>query len=575
MKIDILVNHYKEEESVVRRFLSSLEMQKDVDFEVTIVSDGGNINLMEMLKEQKNISIKYSYLQHSGVCHTRNVLMDWTTADYIMFCDIDDMFSRPDGLYSLAKAAEETEADIVGSPYQCEYLRNGEYKYYTEEKDTVRVHGKIFKRSFLVNNNIRFPDELEMSGDMSFTWLAFMLSEKTIWSNNNFYIWKHNPNSVTRSIKFNDIRIYDKTIKCFTLLAEDLKKRNRLDLFKNLVTTTISTLYVDSTHPYWKAAPEEFRKLANETVHNYLKTYYSFYKNVEESFRRSQYELMSNTKKIGGLSGKFEDIPEWAELYLSDRYNGSNVLIVGLGVVGSNLKEELSPLYPDVYDKYKMIDTRKAGKYKLAFICVDTPSTRKSFCDISEVQNAILENDAEIYVIKSTVLPGTTEELIRSPYIPAHKKSIIFSPEYYGGTQHCNNYDFNFTILGGRRQVCVEVVQILQNVYDARHQFRITWAKTAELVKYMENSYLATKVSFCNQFFNIAEKCGVDYEELRELFVLDPRVEPSHTFVYRDRPYWDSHCLNKDVLAIARQYNATLLLDVVTFNEHQKDSGEV
>ena len=86
----------------------------------------------------------------------------------------------------------------------------------------------------------------------------------------------------------------------------------------------------------------------------------------------------------------------------------------------------------------------------------------------------------------------------------------------------------------------------------------------------MENAYLATKVSFCNQFYDISKQIDVDYEELRELFTLDPRVENSHTFVYEDKPYWDSHCLNKDVQAIADEYNAELLQDVIRFNNKRK-----
>ena len=62
----------------------------------------------------------------------------------------------------------------------------------------------------------------------------------------------------------------------------------------------------------------------------------------------------------------------------------------------------------------------------------------------------------------------------------------------------------------------------------------------------------------------------VDYEELRELFVLDPRVNPSHTFVDRMHPYWSSHCLDKDVPAIANAYKAPLLQEVIKFNENTK-----
>lgn len=239
------------------------------------------------------------------------------------------------------------------------------------------------------------------------------------------------------------------------------------------------------------------------------------------------------------------------------------ILIIGVGTVGGNLAKELKPLKPDLYDKYKGIDTRQGGVYyDAAFVCVDTPGAD---CDITEVRNAVIENDADVFVIKSTVLPGTTDQLAEET-----REKIIFSPEYYGGTQHCNNFSFPFTILGGEKDACVKVIQILQHVYDGTHQFRITDARTAELVKYMENSYLAMKVSFCHQFYDIAEKTGVCYEELRELFTLDPRVDASHTFVYRKQPYWDSHCLNKDVRAIARAYDAPLLMDMIAFNEARK-----
>lgn len=112
---------------------------------------------------------------------------------------------------------------------------------------------------------------------------------------------------------------------------------------------------------------------------------------------------------------------------------------------------------------------------------------------------------------------------------------------------------------------------MLQSVFDARHKFMMTDAKTAELAKYMENAYLATKVTFCNEFFRIAESIGVHYEELRELVTLDPRIDPSHTFVYRDHPYWKSHCLDKDVKAIAKFSSSSFLKSVIDANERHKE----
>ena len=240
-----------------------------------------------------------------------------------------------------------------------------------------------------------------------------------------------------------------------------------------------------------------------------------------------------------------------------------SVLIIGYGVVGHNLAKEIEKLHPDIYD-LKLPDIR-LSHYDFAFICIDTPKMDTIDAPIDDLVDCIKNNNADIFIIKSTMLPGSTEKLKAIT-----GKKIVFSPEYYGGTQHCNNFEFNFTILGGDKKDCLAVQQLLQHVYDARHTFRIVDSKTAELVKYMENSWLATKVSFCNQFYNIAKENDIDYETLRELFILDPRVNPSHTFVYDDHPYWDSHCLNKDVPTIAKWGKAELLQAIIEFNEKQK-----
>lgn len=246
-----------------------------------------------------------------------------------------------------------------------------------------------------------------------------------------------------------------------------------------------------------------------------------------------------------------------------------NVLIVGYGIVGHNLHNELNKLNIDIYDKYKIENNTKRDniKYDFCFICVDTPYIdENNVCDISQLENALIENESDIYIIKSTILPQTTEKLSKE-----FNKKIIFSPEYYGGTQHCNNYNFDFTILGGEKESCLKVQQLLQEVYDGRHIFRIVDSQTAELCKYMENSFLATKVAFCIQFYELAKKIGVNYEELRECFILDPRVNPSHTFVYEEHPYYKSHCLDKDVPAIANFLNAEFLKAVIVFNDIQKN----
>ena len=565
--LQILINHYNETKETVRRFLDSLATQTDAEFEALLCSDGGDVRLEREDLAGYTFPLAYAYKPHTGVCNTRNVLMDKATAEYIMFCDVDDVFSKPDGLKTLLDAAEETHADVIGSPYESEGKIDDEIKTLTMKEDIIRVHGKIFRREYLTENNIRFPDEMEISGDMMFLWLVYALTRKSVWIENNFYTWKWNPNSVTRAMPFHNVRTCDRTLRCYTILAHDLAKRNKPALFANLIATTFGMMYVESTNPRWMQAPQEYRDSADRAIRAYLEEFYGYYKTLSESYRRDKYKVMLDYEHAEGLSGPFEGMTAWVERRLS----GMDAIIIGYGVVGHNLERELQALKPAVYDKYKGANTKTpGGKYKLAFVCVDTPYSEDNPCDVTEVVNAIAENDAEIYVIKSAVLPGAIDEIREKT-----GKRIVISPEYYGSTQHCNNFDFDFTILGGDKVDCREVVQILQKVYDGRHQFRITDAKTAALAKYMENCWLAAKVSFCGQFFGISEQLGVDYEELRELFILDPRVNPSHTFVYRDKPYWDSHCLNKDVGAMAKTADAPLLDGIIKFNEAQKERSQV
>lgn len=246
----------------------------------------------------------------------------------------------------------------------------------------------------------------------------------------------------------------------------------------------------------------------------------------------------------------------------------SKVAIVGAGIVGHNLAKELSALEPVLIDKFKDGYPRadKSVYYDFAFICVDTPLiAEKSILDISSVIDALNENNAGIYIIKSTVPIGTTDELAKKL-----DKNIIFSPEYYGATQHCNNFLFNFTVLGGDKEICQKVQNLLQNCYDGRHVFRLTDAKVAETTKLMENSWIATKVTFCNEFGEFCRDNSISYEDVRECFVLDPRVNPSHTFVYEEHPYYQSHCLDKDVPQAQVSIKSDLLKQVIDCNFKRK-----
>lgn len=223
-----------------------------------------------------------------------------------------------------------------------------------------------------------------------------------------------------------------------------------------------------------------------------------------------------------------------------------SILIAGYGNIGKHIFKEFERLQPDIYDPnifFYQQTLEKGKKYDFAFVCVPTNRCKDGSCDTSIVKEVVREINAEVIIIKSTIPPGTTEQLIKKT-----GKTIIFSPENYGTTQHCPN-DPEFVILGGERMACSKVADLYAQVKNGYFKFHFADTKTAELSKYMLNCFLALKVTFCCEFADIAKKFEISYPELRELFIADERVGASHTFVYPEKPYYDSHCFNKDIPA--------------------------
>lgn len=224
----------------------------------------------------------------------------------------------------------------------------------------------------------------------------------------------------------------------------------------------------------------------------------------------------------------------------------SRILIVGSGQNKEKLAAELNKLHPHIYDELEPEkSTRMPIVYDAAFLC-----------EGSDIAAAVRESVAHVFVIRSGVLPGFCQSL----YLRTGER-IIYNPTHGSG----------YTILGGEKSDCLRVVQLLQACYPDEHRFRITDHTTAELSEQMAHAWMATKMSFVQQFYEIAKQTRVSYEELRELFILDPKVHPAHTLVYTDSPFWESKILDYDVPLLAETYQAELLRAVVAFNEGQKE----
>ena len=233
-----------------------------------------------------------------------------------------------------------------------------------------------------------------------------------------------------------------------------------------------------------------------------------------------------------------------------------SILIVGYGHVGQQIgKLFTAAAYMDVNDAMRWVSgdnpvidpgPEQVLHFDLGFIAVPTPEGPGGRCDVSIVRQAYgrWKGWARYWCIKSTVEVGTTESL---------GSNVCFSPEFYGetvGHPLADPANQTFVILGGPPEVTrafATAWTLATNSYTRIHQ---TDARTAELCKLMENSWIATKVSFCNQFYDLAALAGVDWHELRELWLADPRVSRSHTYVYKSNRGFGGACIPKDTAGL-------------------------
>lgn len=224
--------------------------------------------------------------------------------------------------------------------------------------------------------------------------------------------------------------------------------------------------------------------------------------------------------------------------------------IVGFGHVGGAMYR----IFPNaiIYDAPKGIGSiDEINECDVAFVCVPTPMSDNGSCNTTIVDQVLEQVDSKVIVLRSTVPVGYTDEKVQKL-----NKKIVFQPEYYGETvahPFADLSDRRWITLGGESAACSFVAKLYKEVYTSELYINIVDAKTAELAKYMENTFLAAKVTFCNEFYDLARALGVNYDILRETWLLDPRIGRSHTFVYEDNRGYGGSCLPKDIAAMVFQ----------------------
>lgn len=260
--------------------LSSLALQQTVDFNefgMIVVFDGDEAAPLpeEEWQAKYPFQIQFLHVKHGGVSAARNAGLDAATADYIMFCDADDMFSHMCGIYLIFREIDKGEFDTMASLFSEEtrHPETGEPVFVMHPKDSTFVHGKVHRRKYLIDNDIRFNPKLTIHEDSYFNTLAQNLSHdpaKVMYCPTEFYLWRWRDNSVCRKDPKYLLKTYPMLIDSNDAMVDEFERRGKPDKARFYFGCMMYDIYYTMQKREWiDPANLEYREATNRRAKKY------------------------------------------------------------------------------------------------------------------------------------------------------------------------------------------------------------------------------------------------------------------------------------------------------------------
>jgi len=234
-----------------------------------------------------------------------------------------------------------------------------------------------------------------------------------------------------------------------------------------------------------------------------------------------------------------------------------NIGIIGQGFVGNAVYQKFKSYY-DI-KTYDIIKSKSNAPEKdvldcdIVFVCLPTPMGSDGSCVtniVEETLDKLNNSKTSIAIIKSTVTPQSTESWNKK----FNNLTIVFNPEFLTEANAVKDYENQSRIiLGGPRKGTTPLKPIFTKIFPKAKIIK-TNSTYAETIKYVTNCFLATKVSFANEIYQICDKLNVDYDKVIEYATFDDRLGYSHWSVPGpDGDFgYGGHCFPKDVKALIK-----------------------
>lgn len=289
MKLQILIPHYHEPAEVIKPLLDSIAIQQNVDFNeigIIICHDGNapsteynRANINSLGYAEKSIGqeesddfyfidsdthderqlpyypfkIKQVHIPHGGVSAARNGALDAATADYVMFCDADDMFCSVCSLWVIFNEISNGGFDSFTSLF-IEEGRNpetGAVVYISREMDSTFVHGKVHRRQYLIDKNIRWDPTLTIHEDSYFNILCQKLSKNVKYCSNPLYLWRWRDDSVCRRDPAYILKTFNNMLDSNTALVNQFIQRQMIQEAQFYCTSMVYDTYFSLNKETW------------------------------------------------------------------------------------------------------------------------------------------------------------------------------------------------------------------------------------------------------------------------------------------------------------------------------------
>ena len=198
--IDVIIPAYNAHDTIEKTLFSIAYQENVRDLNVYIINDASKLDYSKEIKFfKKMLNIKEVKLDKNvGPGTARQVGIDQSISEYIVFIDSDDVLYSPFALKVLYESIERTNADVIISSFY-EELEDGTIIEHID--DRTWLHGKIYRRDFLENNTIRFNNTYA-NEDNGFNQLVFLHNSNIVNIDDYTYLWRYNKNSLTRMYNY-------------------------------------------------------------------------------------------------------------------------------------------------------------------------------------------------------------------------------------------------------------------------------------------------------------------------------------------------------------------------------------